>query len=87
MSAARTEGKALEGYLQSADEVLAALGTDARQGLSRDEARARLDTYGKNELTGEKPAPAWKKFIAHFMIRLYYFFWPRGRDFGRSVVR
>ena len=37
------------------DAVLAALATDARRGLSRVEVRARLESYGKNELTAEKP--------------------------------
>ena len=66
MSTALIDGKRIEGYLQSADEVLLALGTDAQRGLSREEARARLDTYGKNELTGEKPVPAWRKLLAQF---------------------
>ena len=53
-------------YQQPVDEVLAALDTDARRGLSAGEARARLDSYGKNELTAEKPVPAWRKFLAQF---------------------
>ncbi len=53
-------------YRQTIDEVLAALGTDARRGLSEAEARARLERYGKNELTAEKPVPAWRKFLAQF---------------------
>lgn len=53
-------------YQQTIDEVLAALGTNARRGLSEAEARARLERYGKNELTAEKPVPAWRKFLAQF---------------------
>ena len=53
-------------YLQPPDAVLASLGTDARRGLSQAEARARLDRYGPNELTAEKPVPAWRKFLAQF---------------------
>jgi len=34
--------------------------------LSQAEARARLEEYGRNELTTEKPGPAWKKFLAQF---------------------
>ena len=45
-------------YQQSVDKVLAALGTDARLGLSVTEARKRLERYGKNELATEKPVPA-----------------------------
>jgi len=53
-------------YRQTAKEILTALDTDARSGLSEGEARARLDKYGKNELMAEKPVPAWRKFLAQF---------------------
>ena len=53
-------------YRQSVDEVLTTLDTDARRGLSDAEARARLDRYGKNELTAEKPIPRWRRFLAQF---------------------
>lgn len=53
-------------YRQPLDKVLAALGTDARLGLSQGEVRKRLETYGRNELATEKPVPAWRKFLAQF---------------------
>jgi P-type Ca2+ transporter type 2C len=53
-------------YRQSVDEVLTALDTDERRGLSEGEARARLERNGPNELTAEKPVPAWRKFLAQF---------------------
>jgi len=53
-------------YRSEPDALLAALGTDARRGLSQDEARARLARYGRNELAAEKPTPAWRKFLAQF---------------------
>ena len=53
-------------YRRSVDEVLTVLDTDARSGLSEVEARARLERYGPNELTAEKPVPAWRKFLAQF---------------------
>ena len=53
-------------YRQPVDKVLAALGTDARLGLSQGEVRKRLETYGRNELATEKPVPAWRKFLAQF---------------------
>jgi Ca2+-transporting ATPase len=53
-------------YRQPIDQVVAALGTDPRRGLSTDEARARLSRYGRNELTSDPPIPAWKKFLAQF---------------------
>jgi len=53
-------------YQRSADEVLAALDSDPRRGLTSAEAKARLRKYGLNELASEKPVPAWKKFLAQF---------------------
>src|SRR5687768_1545685 len=53
-------------YQQSVDEVVTALGTDTLSGLSQEEAQARLARYGKNELTTEKPAPRWRKFLGQF---------------------
>ena len=53
-------------YRQPANEVVAALGTDDRRGLSEDEARSRLDRYGRNELTAEPPVPGWRRFLAQF---------------------
>ncbi len=50
----------------SIEQVLAAFGTDPQLGLSEEEARARLARHGRNELSAEKPAPAWKKFLAQF---------------------
>ncbi len=66
MSTATIERDQMTPYRQPVDEVLAALGVDAQKGLSEAEARARLERYGKNELTAEKPVPAWRKFLAQF---------------------
>src|SRR5215218_6047898 len=59
-----TEGNA--GYRRTVEEVVAGLGSDAWRGLSSEEARARLDRYGPNELEAEKPVPAWQRFLAQF---------------------
>ena len=61
-----SEGRDLPPHGRSADEVVQALGSDARSGLSRAEAQARLAKYGPNELATEKPVPAWRKFLAQF---------------------
>lgn len=66
MSAAPPPRDHMTAYRHPVDDVLAALDTDARRGLSQGEARARLGRYGKNELTAEKPVPAWRKFLAQF---------------------
>jgi Ca2+-transporting ATPase len=57
-------------YQQEAKEVLAAIDSDGHNGLSEEEARARLQRHGRNELTAEKPVPAWRKFLAQFQDAL-----------------
>ena len=37
-------------HRQSVDEVVAALATDLRRGLTDDDARSRFETHGPNEL-------------------------------------
>jgi magnesium-transporting ATPase (P-type) len=49
-------------YRQRVDDLIASLGTDQRQGLNDEDARSRLERYGHNELTAEKPVPAWRRF-------------------------
>ena len=53
-------------YQLSVDEVFSVFDTDGRLGLSEEQARKRLEEFGKNELTAEKPVSAWKKFLAQF---------------------
>lgn len=66
MGAARREQLLTDPSGHSAADILTALGTDDRIGLTDNEARTRLDQYGTNELTGEKSKPAWRKFLAQF---------------------
>ena len=66
MSVAEVQREGTEAYQHSVDEVLTMLAADARSGLSEEEAQARVERYGKNELTAEKPIPAWKRFLAQF---------------------
>jgi Ca2+-transporting ATPase len=56
----------MDAYRASSADVVAALGTDARRGLSESEARARLERFGRNELAAEPPVPAWRRFLAQF---------------------
>jgi len=51
----RTDTAAAAPYLAEAEQVLAGLGSDQERGLSAEEARSRLASYGPNEITGEKP--------------------------------
>jgi Ca2+-transporting ATPase len=53
-------------YRQRVEDVVAALRADHRQGLTEDEARARLEQYGPNELAAEAPTPPWRRFLAQF---------------------
>jgi P-type Ca2+ transporter type 2C len=53
-------------YRLTVEEVIAGLGSDPWRGLSTEEARARLERYGPNELEAEKPVPAWRRFLAQF---------------------
>ena len=50
----------------SADELATSLASHLRDGLSDAEARARLERDGPNELTGEQPVRAWRRFLAQF---------------------
>src|SRR5688500_1641643 len=70
MSGATMQRDQIASYHPPVDEVLTALGADAGRGLSAEEARARLEGYGRNELTTEKPVPAWRKFFAQFQDAL-----------------
>src|ERR671917_2711278 len=65
MPRANNAEKAAE-YRLTVEEVIAGLGSDIRRGLSTEEARARLERYGPNELETEKPVPAWQRFLAQF---------------------
>ena len=60
----------VQSYRQPVEQVLAALHTDARLGLSEPEARSRLERYGRNDLTADAPVPAWRKFLAQFQDAL-----------------
>ena len=66
MSATPTKKDEVARYRQSADDVVASLRTDAQRGLNATEVRTRLEKFGRNELTAEKPVPAWRKFLAQF---------------------
>ena len=56
----------MEPHRQTVDDVLAALGTNARSGLPQEQAQERLRQYGRNELVAEAAIPAWRKFLGQF---------------------
>jgi hypothetical protein len=49
-----------------AEELLAALGTDATLGLSDAEAGLRRGRYGPNELAEAPPEPRWRRLLGQF---------------------
>ena len=53
-------------YRGSLDDVVAALESSAKDGLSDEDARQRLEQYGPNELAGTPPVPGWRRFLAQF---------------------
>jgi Ca2+-transporting ATPase len=53
-------------YRQTVDDVIAALKSDKRRGLSDHEAVSRFGRDGPNELAAEKPVPEWRRFLAQF---------------------
>ena len=53
-------------HRRHADDVVAALHTDVRRGLTDAEVGSRLERYGRNELATEQPIPAWRRFLAQF---------------------
>jgi Ca2+-transporting ATPase len=63
---AKEQEREVEHYRQSAEQVLADLATDPKAGLDAAEAARRLEKYGRNELTAERPVPAWRKFLRQF---------------------
>jgi len=65
-ASAATADVAKPAYRLPAQTVLADLASDARVGLTPEEARLRVERYGRNELTAEKPVPQWRKFLAQF---------------------
>jgi len=53
-------------YRQRVDQVLALFESNDRNGLNRQDASARLERFGRNELTAELPIPPWRRFLAQF---------------------
>ncbi len=61
-----SESRDLTPHTASAQDVIRALGTDARSGLSGAEAAQRLARHGRNELTAKESVSAWRRFLAQF---------------------
>ena len=55
-----------EPYRRSGNDIVSALGTHGRRGLTELEAQDRLARIGANALEAEPPEPAWRRFLAQF---------------------
>ena len=55
-----------EAYRIPAEEAAQRLQTSLEHGLSAEEARARLEKFGPNELPEESPTPLWRRFLNQF---------------------
>ena len=51
-------------YLSDAEKVIEEVETDFENGLTSEEAKARLEKYGLNKLAEGKKTPLWKRFFA-----------------------
>jgi P-type Ca2+ transporter type 2C len=60
------DSSAPSAHQQSAQAVLQALAADTERGLSASEVTERQARFGPNELRGEPPTPAWRKFLTQF---------------------
>jgi len=54
-------------------DTLAALGCDPQQGLTPEEAKSRISTYGPNTLLEVKPQSVWTIFVNQFKNLIVYF--------------
>src|SRR5688572_7837474 len=61
-----SDAVAAEAYRRSVEEVVSELGIDPGRGLSAEEARGRLEQYGRNELPSEPPVPVWRRLLGQF---------------------
>ncbi|QOV22245.1 cation-transporting P-type ATPase [Anabaenopsis elenkinii] len=59
-------------HSQGLTEVIQVLNGDPERGLSFTEVQKRQSKFGKNELTGKPPKPAWLRFILQFNQALLY---------------
>jgi magnesium-transporting ATPase (P-type) len=72
MTEQETAVAASEPWRRSAGDVAAQLGSDVRSGLTPEEAAARLERYGANELDAAEQVPTWRKLLAQFADPLIY---------------
>ncbi|AOY89505.1 haloacid dehalogenase [Marinobacter salinus] len=66
MASKPTPQEQMAPYRLSPGAVVNALGSNEHQGLGDNEAKARLERDGPNELTTVKPVPGWRKLLAQF---------------------
>jgi potassium/sodium efflux P-type ATPase len=62
----------LDPWLRQATEVAVDLDTEVDNGLTSEEAAARLERHGPNQLDATPPVPKWRKLLAQFADPLIY---------------
>ncbi|WP_299923649.1 HAD-IC family P-type ATPase [uncultured Nocardioides sp.] len=65
-TAAVADRRGFDPVAADVDEVARELGVDPARGLSGDEARVRLESYGANRLAGGKKEPGWRAFLRQY---------------------
>jgi magnesium-transporting ATPase (P-type) len=63
---------AVDPWLHPASDVVGELGADVEHGLTSEEAAARLERYGPNQLDSATPVPRWRKLLGQFNDPLIY---------------
>jgi len=64
--------KEISAHSKSVEEVTELLGTNLTVGISENDAKQRLEIYGRNELIKGKSKTAWQIFVAQFKDFLVY---------------
>src|SRR5262245_49141172 len=55
-----------DGYRLPPQEIEKQLGVDSSRGLSAEEAKVRLETYGPNQLAEKAKEPGWRAFLRQY---------------------
>ena len=63
---AESKDAAFSGWAVTVEEVLEHFEVDLSEGLSSEEAAARLEKYGANELDAEEGSTLWDKMVEQF---------------------
>ena len=60
-------------HTQTVEQILSDLGTNAEDGLSKNESTRRLERHGENLLKGKDGVSAWRVLIAQVGAQYFFF--------------